>query len=257
MAGSTAEGPDPIRRLTALAQKLQSAVPKVRHELELHRARIPIEPAPTGREARAEQVLQAIARHTETHRRERQRRAQELMDELVGPLAVAVEETLAAEPPSALAPELLNLRDWAWEGWDMIGRPYLDDLYKPPTRRQVHEWLCRGDRLAARVAALSGIREAEPRPRYDCERRELKYRGQLVKRLRQKADHQEVVLRAFEEDGWPSRIDDPLPAGKLAETVKHLHRAMKAPILRFRADGTGEGIIWEPADPSKSSLERP
>jgi hypothetical protein len=64
--------------------------------------------------------------------------------------------------------------------------------------------------------------------------------------------NQETVLMAFEEDGWPPRIDDPLPPlpqldprRRLHDTIKALNRKQKSLLLRFMGDGSGEGIRWE------------
>jgi hypothetical protein len=94
------------------------------------------------------------------------------------------------------------------------------------------------------------------RPFWDGALRQLCWHGEVVKRFRQPADNQERVLAAFQEDGWPSRIDDPLPPaagsdapGRLRATVKCLNRglpAVEGP--RFFADGTGQGVCWS-ADP--------
>ncbi len=58
---------------------------------------------------------------------------------------------------------------------------------------------------------------------------------------------------AFEEEGWPHRIYDPLPPKgetnpkiRLHETIKWLNRNRENPLLRFLGDGTGEGLCWEP-----------
>jgi len=63
---------------------------------------------------------------------------------------------------------------------------------------------------------------------------------------------QEVILMAFEEEHWPPRIDDPLPVHpdlipkrRLHDTIKSLNRNQKTCLIRFRGDGTGEGIRWE------------
>lgn len=57
---------------------------------------------------------------------------------------------------------------------------------------------------------------------------------------------------AFEEEGWPPRIDDPLPPlaqldprRRLHDTIKALNRKQKRALLRFMGDGSGEGIRWE------------
>jgi hypothetical protein len=56
--------------------------------------------------------------------------------------------------------------------------------------------------------------------------------GRLVKRFRQPAVLQHAVLSAFQELGWPARMEDPLPpmddpqAAKLRlrEVIKRLNR---------------------------------
>jgi hypothetical protein len=89
-------------------------------------------------------------------------------------------------------------------------------------------------------------------PHWDAEIRELRWNGQLVKRFKWQAANQEIVLTAFEEDGWPARIDDPLPPHaeqdskrRLSDTIKCLNRKQQHELIRFRGDGTGEGIAWE------------
>ena len=101
--------------------------------------------------------------------------------------------------------------------------------------------------------------EAAPKPTWIAAVRELRAGQTLVKRFRLKAPAQEVVLAAFEEDGWPQRIDDPLAPQPFSEskrrlrsTIQSLNRFQEEPMIRFRADGSGEGIVWEwhgPASP--------
>ena len=86
-------------------------------------------------------------------------------------------------------------------------------------------------------------------------RRELIVGGQVVKRFRQPASNQEAVLAAFEEEGWPHRVYDPLPLKedldakqRLHETIKSLNGHRRARIMRFFGDGTGEGVCWELAE---------
>lgn len=73
----------------------------------------------------------------------------------------------------------------------------------------------------------------------------------IVKEFRRPAPNQQLVLAAFEEDGWPPRIDDPLPPAprlvpkrRLSETISALNRHQRNPLLRFSADGRGLGVIW-------------
>ena len=50
-------------------------------------------------------------------------------------------------------------------------------------------------------------------------------------------------------------MDDPLPHGlkvdskqRLHDTIKRLNRDQKAHLIRFHANGTGTGILWEPIE---------
>jgi hypothetical protein len=104
----------------------------------------------------------------------------------------------------------------------------------------------------AHANAGHGAERAQPAPRWDAERRELWFNRQLVKRFKWPADNQEKVLAAFEEEGWPGRIDDPLspqpeqdPKRRLHDTIKRLNRDQTNALMHFRGDGTGEGVIWE------------
>ncbi len=80
---------------------------------------------------------------------------------------------------------------------------------------------------------------------------ELRFGDQVVRRVRSRtrADNIVRILDAFQEDGWPDRIDDPLPGGsdsqRLREAVRTLNQDLER--IRFRADGTGTGIAWETA----------
>ena len=99
-------------------------------------------------------------------------------------------------------------------------------------------------------------------PFWDAERRELRLGAILVKRFRQPARNQEMILAAFQEEGWPAHLDDPRPGGdnrdapdRLRDTVKKLNRQAN-PLIRFLCDGTGQGIIWELRE-SPAAQERP
>ena len=89
-------------------------------------------------------------------------------------------------------------------------------------------------------------------PKWDRQRQELLVGHLVVKRFRVPAPSQEVILAAFEEEGWPPRIDDPLPPRgdqctkrRLQETIKSLNRNQRHPLLRFLGDGSGQGVIWD------------
>jgi hypothetical protein len=99
-----------------------------------------------------------------------------------------------------------------------------------------------------------GRRAGSARPAWDADLRELWLGPVLVKRLLRPAPNQELLLAAFQEEGWPPRIDDPLPrVGErdpvqcLHDTINRLNRSLVRPLLRFRGDGTGRGVRWEVA----------
>jgi hypothetical protein len=106
------------------------------------------------------------------------------------------------------------------------------------------------DAPAAPLIEESGT--ADHRPCWDGLRRELTWRGQLVKRFRTPAYCQELILAAFQEEGWPFRIDDPLrhrggrqpPRLRLRDSVRWLNRNQRQARVRFGQDGTGEGVCW-------------
>jgi hypothetical protein len=90
-------------------------------------------------------------------------------------------------------------------------------------------------------------------PLYDTRRRELWCRELLVKRFRVPAPNQELILAAFQEEAWPSAIDDPLPQSHSVEPKRRLHDTIVAlnrhrvnRTVRFFGDGTGLGIRWQP-----------
>jgi hypothetical protein len=90
-------------------------------------------------------------------------------------------------------------------------------------------------------------------PVWRARQRELWYGDVLVKCMRRASPNQELVLAAFEEEGWPPRIDDPLPrdyqqvpAIRLHNTINRLNSHMQAAAIRFGGDGTASGICWRP-----------
>jgi hypothetical protein len=94
--------------------------------------------------------------------------------------------------------------------------------------------------------------ESPDRPQWDHQRRQVRCGGQVVKEFKLPAPNQETILTAFEEEGWPPRIDDPLPPvadldprRRLHDTIKALNRKQKHDVVRFMGDGNGEGVRWE------------
>jgi hypothetical protein len=118
------------------------------------------------------------------------------------------------------------------------------------------------------LPAAGGLRLAEPaeaptgdslasgkHPSWDAARRELRLGDRVVKRYRVPSTSQEVILAAFEEEGWPAAIDDPLPPmedqdpkRRLRTTIQSLNTNQRSPLLHFRGDGSGERVLWERID---------
>ena len=81
--------------------------------------------------------------------------------------------------------------------------------------------------------------------------RELRIGEYVVKRFSKLASVQELILAAFQEQGWPRRIDDPLPPKPgcdakrhLLDTIRNMNLRRTRPGIRFHGDGTGRGIRW-------------
>ena len=89
-------------------------------------------------------------------------------------------------------------------------------------------------------------------PIWDTKNRELRLGSILVKRFKWPAANQEQILQAFQEEGWPAQIDDPLPPDpricpkrRLHDTIKCLNRRQVNGAIKFRGDGTGQGVLLE------------
>ena len=90
------------------------------------------------------------------------------------------------------------------------------------------------------------------RPTWDSARQRLSFASQIVKEFKVPAANQEMIIASFDEEGWPPRIDDPLPPQvdqdpkrRLHDTINSLNRNQKSALIRFLGDGTGQGVRWE------------
>ena len=97
-------------------------------------------------------------------------------------------------------------------------------------------------------------RHQDVQPVWDHARQELRVGGVIVKQFKAPAPNQEAVLAAFQEEGWPARVDDPIPPQlnqdpkrRLHDTINALNRNQRTRLIRFLGDGHGLGIRWEPA----------
>lgn len=117
-----------------------------------------------------------------------------------------------------------------------------------PNLPRDHEFPTSGERPAIRTNG----RACRETPTWDKDRHELRVSGKLVKHFRWPAANQETILAAFDEEGWPARIDDPLPPLPEQDSKRRLHDAIKClnknqqhQLIHFHGDGTGEGITWK------------
>ena len=100
------------------------------------------------------------------------------------------------------------------------------------------------------------------KPIWNPARRELWLGDFLIKRYRQRPGNQERILAVFQEEGWPEKVDDPLPfvrgidaKKRLRDTVRTLNAShVTKNILRFEMDGTGQGVLWQLADQLRQSF---
>jgi hypothetical protein len=97
-------------------------------------------------------------------------------------------------------------------------------------------------------------------PVWDRDRQELRLGVVVIKRFKAPAPNQEAVLSAFEEEGWPIRVDDPIPPHRdqdpkrrLHDTITALNRNQRHYALRFTGDGSGRGVRWELLNPSEEA----
>ena len=90
------------------------------------------------------------------------------------------------------------------------------------------------------------------KPRWYRPGRRLWWRGELVKEFHVAAYSQECILDRFEEQGWPTHVDDPLPKAdaatakrRLRAAIQNLNRKQLKPLIHFQGNGRGTGVCWE------------
>jgi hypothetical protein len=121
--------------------------------------------------------------------------------------------------------------------------------------------LQRSDRSAEQVVLPGRLQDAPGNlPSWDFNKRELRVGRVLIKQFKQPALDQITILNAFQEDGWPACIDDPLAPQlhqdskrRLHNTISNLNRNQRARLIRFYGNGSGAAIGWELVDPSDTT----
>ena len=91
---------------------------------------------------------------------------------------------------------------------------------------------------------------------------ELCLDGVLVKKFKRPAPELEVILSAFQRNGWPPSIKSPFPLRsgqnpktRVHDAIKRLNVSLKHRFIVFHGDGTGLGVCWELLFPKNSGKE--
>jgi len=106
--------------------------------------------------------------------------------------------------------------------------------------------------LTANLLSQQPAPAPPPKPHWDPARHELRIGDIVVKHFRRPAPTMELILTAFEEENWPSVINDPLPGSNGKDPKRRLHHAvrnlnsMQSPKrIHFHVNGGGEEVHWE------------
>lgn len=108
------------------------------------------------------------------------------------------------------------------------------------------------------------VEKPELKPVWDARLRELRFDGKIIKVFKSRDTKQEVILAAFQEEGWPEVIDDPLwpapaqtPQGQLRQTIDGLNRSHREKNrIHFGAINRGTGIRWERVESGQGRRRR-
>lgn len=124
----------------------------------------------------------------------------------------------------------------------------------PPSNTSPEKRILGGNNIAFQFAVV--------KPIWNAARQELKFLGKLVKKFSGPSKNQICVLNAFQEENWPDRVFDPMKPKegvdsrrRLNDTVKGLNNKQRSKLIRFRCDGSGEGVTWEPVENSEPEQE--
>jgi hypothetical protein len=104
----------------------------------------------------------------------------------------------------------------------------------------------------ARRPNMAPAPRADETPSWDAGRHTLFWRGRLIRCFKTEAPFQEAILTAFQAGGWACCVSVPLAEGsgvrskgRLRDTIRNLNRGV-GPHLRFRLEGSGSRVRWEP-----------
>jgi len=115
------------------------------------------------------------------------------------------------------------------------------------------------------VRGAAAPKDKKEKPHWDAGSLKLWYKGRLIKKFHTPAETQTVVLAAFEEEGWPDLIDDPLPPKanlrpkrRVRQTVIALNDSHKTKrqMMYFTSERFGEAIGWHDGAKCRKKLAK-
>lgn len=108
------------------------------------------------------------------------------------------------------------------------------------------------NRIAPSLGSEGSVRTPVAVPRWDKVARRLWFNGTVIKEFKVPAANQETILATFEDDHWPSSIDDPLPPiegidpkRRLHYTIIRLNKSHRRRVIRFHGNGNGKAVFWQ------------
>lgn len=104
-------------------------------------------------------------------------------------------------------------------------------------------------------------------PRYYRPSRQLWYDGALLTKIQRPDSNQAKILLAFDEEGWPERVYDPLPPKgeidprkRLQDTLYALNRSIERKakpgarcLVKFHVEEDGTAIRWERVEAAETT----
>ena len=164
---------------------------------------------------------------------------------LLQALALVVSNAACVDEPSLRRALIKDNPDlWPNEWLDPIKHDWaFADLMRKLHNELSDELL---DNQAAASTQLALPAPERMTPTWDRENYHLSFMGELARNVSPRARNVIRVLDAFQEEGWPDRIYDPVHDDKtrIHYTIASLNEGLRK--LRFHADGTGERIRWAP-----------
>jgi len=110
-------------------------------------------------------------------------------------------------------------------------------------------WLLK--EMGEESATLVMATVSRAKPKWDPETGKLYYRDQIIRKLRKTKDLTNIhlILDTFEEDGWPSRIDSPIPNDSSGERLHETIRSLKKDLngITFSVQEGGQAVVWQVA----------